>query len=136
MDTPLPHDPPLATALRACADGFYPAEAVAELLICHASWLCRDDFCDGYVDVGSSIANGVPNPERRSTPEASGEYYGSRLASPTAYPSISVTRSPGWTRPTSTEPSARCSTPRDADRKAAGRPENRGIVHARNKCLS
>jgi hypothetical protein len=57
--TPLPDDPPLAAALRACAAGFYPAEAAAELLIAHASWLCRDDFRDGYVDVGTSITGGV-----------------------------------------------------------------------------
>jgi len=57
--TPLPDDPPLAAALRACAAGFYPAEAAAELLIAHASWLCRDDFRDGYVDVGTSITDGV-----------------------------------------------------------------------------
>jgi hypothetical protein len=37
-----PDEPPLAAALRACADGLYPAEAAAELLISHASWLCRD----------------------------------------------------------------------------------------------
>lgn len=40
--TPQPDDPPLAAPLRACAAGFYPAEAAAELLIAHASWLCRD----------------------------------------------------------------------------------------------
>jgi hypothetical protein len=57
--TPLPDDPPLAAALRACADGFYPAEAAAELLIGHASWLCRDDFRDGYVDTGTSITDGT-----------------------------------------------------------------------------
>jgi hypothetical protein len=55
----LPDEPPLAAALRACADGFYPAEAAAQLLICHASWLCRDDICDGYVDVGTSITDGI-----------------------------------------------------------------------------
>jgi hypothetical protein len=57
--TPLPDDPPLAAALRACAAGFYPAEAAAELLIAHASWLCRDDFRDGYVDTGTSITDGI-----------------------------------------------------------------------------
>lgn len=57
--TPPPDDPPLADALRACAAGFYPAEAAAELLIAHASWLCRDDFRDGYVDTGTSIADGI-----------------------------------------------------------------------------
>lgn len=54
---PLPDDPPLAAALRACADGFYPAEAAAELLICHASWLYREDFRDGYVRVGASVSD-------------------------------------------------------------------------------
>ena len=57
--TPPPDDPPLAAALRACADGFYPAEAAAELLIDHASWLCRNDFLDGFVDVGTSITGGT-----------------------------------------------------------------------------
>lgn len=57
--TPPPDDPPLTAALRTCASGFYPAEAAAELLICHATWLCRDDFCDGYVDVGTSINDGI-----------------------------------------------------------------------------
>lgn len=57
--TPLPDNPPLAAALLACAEGFYPTEAAAELLICHASWLYRDDFCDGYVDVGTSITDGI-----------------------------------------------------------------------------
>jgi hypothetical protein len=42
-----------------CADGFYPAEAAAEFLIGHASWLCREDFREGYVDVGTSIADGA-----------------------------------------------------------------------------
>jgi hypothetical protein len=58
--TPPPDDPPLADALRACADGFYPAEAAAELIICHASWLWREDFRDGYVDIGTSITDGIP----------------------------------------------------------------------------
>ncbi len=61
--TPPRDEPPLATALCACAcacaDGPYPAEAAAELLISHASWLCRDDFRDGYVDIGTSITDGT-----------------------------------------------------------------------------
>jgi hypothetical protein len=56
---PAPDDPPLAAALRACADGFYPAEAAAELLISHASWLCRNDFRDDYVDTATSISDGT-----------------------------------------------------------------------------
>ena len=60
MNTTLaPDDPPLSAALRACADGFYPYEAAAELLIAHASWLCRDDFRDDYVDTGTSISDGT-----------------------------------------------------------------------------
>jgi hypothetical protein len=50
---PLPDDPSLAAALRSCADGFYPAEAAAELIICHASWLHREDFRDGYIHLGT-----------------------------------------------------------------------------------
>jgi hypothetical protein len=57
--TPVPDDPPLAAALRACAEGFYPVEAAVKLLICHASWLCRDDFRDGYLDIGTSITDGI-----------------------------------------------------------------------------
>jgi hypothetical protein len=53
--TPLPDEPPLAGALPACADGLYPAE----LLIRHSSWLCRDDFRDGFVGVGTSITDGT-----------------------------------------------------------------------------
>jgi hypothetical protein len=56
--TPLPYEPPRA-ALRACAEGLYPAEAAAELLISHASWLCRDDFRNGFVDAGTSITDGT-----------------------------------------------------------------------------
>jgi hypothetical protein len=60
VNSTLPPDgPPLAAALRACAGGFHPAEAAAELLIAHASWLCRDDFRDGYVDIGASITDGI-----------------------------------------------------------------------------
>jgi hypothetical protein len=57
--TPPPDDPPLAAALRACDAGFYPAEAAAELLISHASWLCRDDFRNGFVDTGTSVTDGT-----------------------------------------------------------------------------
>jgi hypothetical protein len=54
-----PDEPPLAAALRASAEGLYPAEAAAELLISHAFWLCRDDFRNGFVDVGTSITDGT-----------------------------------------------------------------------------
>jgi len=35
----------LARALRACASGIYAAEAAVGMLIAHAAWLDRDDFC-------------------------------------------------------------------------------------------
>lgn len=54
---PQPDEPALTDALRACADGFCPAEAAAEFLISHASWLCRDDFRDGFVETGTSITD-------------------------------------------------------------------------------
>lgn len=54
--TPPPDDPPLAAALRACADGFYPAEAAAKLIICHATWLHRQDFREWYVHLGAGPA--------------------------------------------------------------------------------
>ena len=140
--TPLHDEPPLAAALRACADGFYPAEAAAELLIGHASWLYRDDFRDGYVDVGTSITDSITVMATIDWPAAiaaldngglpaavaSGEYCGSPRAWPTAFPSTCMTRSPEWTRPTSTEPSARCSTPRDARPGSSERPGNQGVI--------
>ncbi|HEX9355465.1 MAG TPA: hypothetical protein VF933_16815 [Streptosporangiaceae bacterium] len=49
--TPPPDAAALATALRACADGFHPAEAAMELLVRNASWLRREDFRDGYAHV-------------------------------------------------------------------------------------
>ena len=54
-----PDDPHLPTALRACARGFYPAEASAELLISHGSFLARSDFADRFIHVGTSITDGV-----------------------------------------------------------------------------
>ena len=47
-------DPPLAQSLRAYARGLYATEAGTELLIGHASWLHRGDFCDAFVhrDIG------------------------------------------------------------------------------------
>lgn len=60
MSSPQPPGAPdLAAALRACADGFHPAEAAVELLVCNAPWLHREDFRDGYVHVGTSISDGI-----------------------------------------------------------------------------
>ena len=57
--TPPPDATDLAAALRACADGFHPAEAAVELLVCDASWLHRKDFRDGYVHFGIRIGDGI-----------------------------------------------------------------------------
>ena len=68
--TPPPDEPPPATALHACADGLYPAETAAELLISHASWLSRDDFRDGYVGIGTSVTDGITAMAVTGQPEA------------------------------------------------------------------
>jgi hypothetical protein len=51
--------PDLPTALRACARGFYPAEASAELLISHGSFLARSDFTGRFILLGTSITDGI-----------------------------------------------------------------------------
>jgi hypothetical protein len=51
--------PDLPAALRACASGFYPAEASTELLISHGSFLHRSDFTGRFIDTGTSITDGV-----------------------------------------------------------------------------
>ena len=48
----------LTAALRACAAGYYPAEAGTELLIRHDCFLRRCDFA-GFVHAGTSITDGV-----------------------------------------------------------------------------
>ena len=48
----------LTAALRACATGYYPAEAGTELLIRHDCFLRRRDFA-GFVHTGTSITDGV-----------------------------------------------------------------------------
>ena len=53
--TPPPGPAALATALRACADGFHPDAAAVELLIRHPAWLHREDFRDGYVLTGTGV---------------------------------------------------------------------------------
>ena len=47
-----------AAALRACAAGYYPAEAGTELLIRHDCFLRRRDFA-GFVHAGTSSTDGV-----------------------------------------------------------------------------
>jgi hypothetical protein len=51
--------PDLPAALRACASGFYPAEASTELLISHGSFLDRSDFTGRFIDTGTSITDGT-----------------------------------------------------------------------------
>ena len=47
-----------AAALRACAAGYYPAEAGTELLIRHDCFPRRRDFA-GFVHTGTSITDGI-----------------------------------------------------------------------------
>ena len=54
-----PMTPDLPAALRACARGFYPAEASAELLISHESFLARSDFTSRFIRLGTSITDGI-----------------------------------------------------------------------------
>jgi 8-oxo-dGTP diphosphatase len=49
----------LATCLRAHARGLYPAEAAAELLVRHATWLCRNDFTTRFVHHGTNVITGT-----------------------------------------------------------------------------
>jgi hypothetical protein len=49
----------LATALRAQAQGLYCLEATAELLISHASFLCRSDFAEQFIRLATSLTDGV-----------------------------------------------------------------------------
>jgi hypothetical protein len=49
----------LAAALRACAAGFYPAEAGTGLLIAHGTFLHRDEFTSCFIQHGTSISDGI-----------------------------------------------------------------------------
>ena len=49
----------LGGALRACALGIHPLEAGTGLLIDCGSWLHRDDFTSKFIEVGTSISDGV-----------------------------------------------------------------------------
>jgi hypothetical protein len=51
--------PDLPAALRACASGFYPAEASTELVISHGSFLARSDFTGRFIEIGTSITDGI-----------------------------------------------------------------------------
>jgi hypothetical protein len=46
--------PGLPAALRTCARGFYSAEAGADLLIRHGSFLARSDFTGRFISHGTS----------------------------------------------------------------------------------
>ena len=49
----------LEEALRACARGIHHLEAGTSLLIDCGSWLHRDDFTSKFIEVGTSISDGV-----------------------------------------------------------------------------
>jgi hypothetical protein len=51
--------PDLPAALRACGRGFYPAEASAELLISHGSFLARSDFTGRFIRLGTAGDTGM-----------------------------------------------------------------------------
>jgi hypothetical protein len=51
--------PHLPSALRACASGFYPTEASAELLISHRTFLARSDFTGRFIHTGTSLTDGT-----------------------------------------------------------------------------
>lgn len=120
-----PDNPPLAAALRDSADGFYPAEAAAELLIGHASWLRRDYFRDGCVDPRTSVTtkagdrlasrNSCSLQRRSSLQRREAESTVARgQAGRTAFPLTWATHSTEWTRPMSTGQSMRYCTLRAA----------------------
>ena len=50
----------LAAELRIDAYGMLCAEAAAEILIGHRSWLRRDDFIDGFIRSGWDLASDTP----------------------------------------------------------------------------
>lgn len=50
---------PLTRPLRACAAGYYPAEAGVELLISHAAWLTRREFVERFVHIHIATAGGT-----------------------------------------------------------------------------
>jgi ADP-ribose pyrophosphatase YjhB (NUDIX family) len=58
---PLSHpkrdEPPLAGPLRTSAYGLHAAQAGTELLIAHAAWLHRSDFCDRFVHLATSLTD-------------------------------------------------------------------------------
>ena len=49
----------LAMALRACAAGFYPAEAGVGLIIGSGTFLHRDNFTGCFIEYGTSISDGT-----------------------------------------------------------------------------
>lgn len=68
----------LAAALRAGASGLHAGEAACELIINHATWLHRRDFCDDFVQTSISIADA-------STPMADIDWAGAIAALDTGH---------------------------------------------------
>ena len=54
-----PQDPPLAGPLRNNVHGLSALRAGIELFIRHGTWLLRNDFCDRFVHLDTSITNGT-----------------------------------------------------------------------------
>jgi len=49
----------LAAALRNSAAGYYPLEAGTELLISNGTFLHRHDFTSRFIELGTSISDGI-----------------------------------------------------------------------------
>ena len=113
-------------ALRACAAGYYPAEAGTELLIRHDCFLRRRDFA-GFVHTGTSITDGLTPMAQidwdaaisalhaGQLPASGGERRILQLAASIAEgsPSPSATPSPAWTTATCNSSSPPSSTRQD-----------------------
>ena len=57
VNHPQHDEPSLAGPLRASACGLCAAQAGTELLIAHATWLHRSDFCDRFVHLDTSLTD-------------------------------------------------------------------------------
>ena len=104
----------LTAALRAHARGLHTREAAIELLIGHASWLCRTDFVDPFVHTATGLIDGTPmasidwaaaitalnDTHTCRVPAVRAASCASPRAWPTRYPSICRTHCPAWTTTT------------------------------------
>jgi len=74
-----------AAALRACAAGYYPAEAGTELLIRHDCFLRRRDFA-GFVHAGTSITDGITEMAQIDWDAATSALHAGQLPASGAHP--------------------------------------------------